>query len=224
MTRPSGIVIAPSILTADFGALAEQIRAAERGGAGRFHLDVMDGHFVPQLSFGPLVVDAVRRATALPLEVHLMVSEPVAHFASFAEVGAKTLLFHVEATPEPRTAIEAARALGCAVGVAISPETPVAAAEALLGLLDEVVVMLVRPGRGGQAMMSEHLEKVRRLRAAVDRAGLSVAIEVDGGVKAGNVSACIAAGADILVAGSATYRPGITPEAALAEMRDAIAG
>jgi ribulose-phosphate 3-epimerase len=215
--------IAPSILTADFGRLAEQVRAAADGGADLFHLDVMDGHFVPQLSFGPEVVAAVRAATALPLEVHMMVADPGAHFGSLAAAGAETLLFHVEAAADARGLLAAARGLGCRAGLALSPGTPAERAAPLLGELDQLVVMLVHPGRGGQAMLEEHLDKVPQLRALLAAAGRDVPIEVDGGVKAGNAARCVAAGADILVAGSAVYHPQQAPAAALAALREAIA-
>jgi ribulose-phosphate 3-epimerase len=217
------VQIAPSILTADFGRLAEQVRAAEAGGCDLFHLDVMDGHFVPQLSFGPQVVEAVRRATALPLEVHMMVERPHEHFQPFASAGAQRLVFHYEAKGEPFGHIEAVRALGCEAGIAINPETPASALEPLLPYLDEVVVMLIKPGRGGQEMMPEHLDKVRELRGRPADMGRDLRIEVDGGVKAHNAISCVLAGADILVAGSAVYNERETPEQAMTALRGALA-
>lgn len=215
--------IAPSILTADFGCLAEQARAAEDGGADLFHLDVMDGHFVPQLSFGAEVIAAVRRATSLPIEAHMMVSRPQQHFAALAEAGADTLVFHLEAEGDPREHIAAVRALGRAAGVALNPGTPASAVEALIDVLDEVIVMLVHPGRGGQEMLVEHLDKVRRLREVVTARALPVTIEVDGGVKVHNAAQCVAAGVDQFVAGSAVYNNRETPQQALAALRRALA-
>ena len=220
---PRTVRIAPSILTADFGRLAEAVRAAEEGGAELMHLDVMDGHFVPQLTFGPLVVAAVRAATTLPIEAHIMVSNPEEQLAPLAEAGAGTLIFHLEATDDPRRLLGRVRALGCGAGLAINPETPVEAAEPLLDALDELTVMLVNPGRGGQQMLTEHLSKVRRLRQCIEEQRLDIVLEVDGGVKRENASQCVAAGADTLVAGSAVYNESETQQQALAALRAALA-
>jgi ribulose-phosphate 3-epimerase len=220
--NPQAIRIAPSILTADFGRLAEQARAAEEGGADLFHLDIMDGHFVPQFSFGAEVVAAVRAATTVPIEAHMMVERPEEHFESLSRAGAQTLVFHVEASGDVLSRIAAVRALGCRAGVAINPDTPVERAQAILQLIDEVVIMLVHPGRGGQEMLVEHLDKVRRLRAAANMLSRPVTIEVDGGVKAHNIAQCAAAGVDQVVAGSAVYNDRETPQEALAALRRAL--
>jgi ribulose-phosphate 3-epimerase len=183
----------------------------------------MDGHFVAQLSFGPSIVEAVRRATTLPLEVHMMVERPAEHFEPFARAGAQRLVFHYEADGEPSAHIQAVHALGCEAGIAINPETYVSALDGCLPQLDEVVVMLIKPGRGGQEMMPEHLEKVRDLRGRLATLGREMLIEVDGGVKAHNAAACFIAGANILVAGSAVYNDQETPEQAMAALRAALA-
>ncbi len=215
-------LIAPSILTADFGRLAEQARAAEAGGADLWHLDVMDGHFVPPISFGREVVAAIRAASTLYIEAHLMVANPLDQFVDIATAGAQRLVFHYEAVRDldaAREHIQAVRALGCEAGIAISPETPAEALFPLLHALDEVIVMLIRPGWGGQQMQPALLDKVRTLRARAEASGLSLPIEVDGGVKPHNASECVHAGATLLVAGSAVFNDTHTPEQALAELR-----
>ena len=218
------IRIAPSILTADFGRLADQLAAAEEGGADLIHLDVMDGRFVPAITFGALVVEAVRRATALPLEAHLMVEHPASQLAAMAAAGAGRLIPHLEAAEgEPGGAgglVAAIRELGCEAGLAISPGTPVDAVAPLAGALDAVTVMTVHPGRGGQAFLPEMLPKVAALRALLDGSGLDASIEVDGGVKEHNAALCVAAGADTLVAGSAVFNERETPARALAAIRE----
>ena len=217
------VCIAPSILTADFGRLAQQVRDAESGGAGCFHLDVMDGHFVPQLSCGPEIVAAVRAATNLPIEVHLMVSDPADHLAVFAGAGTQRLIFHAEAHGEPQALIAAIIGLGCEAAIALSPETPPEAAFPYLEDLAGVTVMLVHPGRGGQQMLDEHLSKVPAIRYEANKRGANTLdIEVDGGVKSLNARRCVEAGATRLVAGSSVYRPGVTPQQALAELLAAI--
>jgi ribulose-phosphate 3-epimerase len=218
------VLIAPSILSADFSRLGEQVALVAQGGADLIHVDVMDGHFVPQLSFGPEVVAAVRAATNLPIEVHLMVSDPADHLAVFAGAGAERLIFHAEAHGEPQTLIAAITGLGCEAGIALSPETPAEAAFPYLEDLAGVTVMLVHPGRGGQQMLDEHLSKVPLIRhEANERGNNTLDIEVDGGVKSLNARRCVEAGATRLVAGSAVYRPGVTPQQALAELLAAIA-
>lgn len=217
------LLIAPSILTADFGRLEEAARAGEAAGVDLWHLDVMDGHFVSAITFGTSVVEVFRRASTLPIEVHLMVSNPEDQLGPFALAGAQRLIFHHEAAPDPRPLLEATRGLGCERAIAISPGTPVSALEPWLGELDQITVMLIEPGRGGQLMMPELLEKVRELRAFIDAAGLATRIEVDGGVKAHNIASCAAAGADIAVAGSAVFNGTQSPTEAVAALRLALA-
>lgn len=220
------VLIAPSILTADFGRLAQQVRETEAGGCDLWHMDVMDGHFVPPLSFGREVIAAVRAASdGRFIEAHLMVARPAEQFADMAGAGAQRLIFHYEAAGSvdaAREYIRAAHALQCQAGIAINPETPVSAIAPLLADLDEVTVMLIRPGWGGQAMRPELLPKVSELAARIQAEGISLAIEVDGGVKAHNAHQCTAAGATILVAGSAVFNQQQTPAEALAELRAAL--
>ena len=213
--------LAPSILTADFGRLADEARAAEEGGADLLHLDVMDGRFVPVITFGPVVVEAVRRATTLPLDIHLMVVEPERQVEAFAEY-AETVNVHVEASPHINRTLDGIRRLGTKCGVCINPGTPVAAIEESLADVDQVMVMAINPGWGGQQMLPAQLEKVARIRALLDERGLAARIEIDGGVKASNAMACARAGADVLVCGSSVYNREATPAANLAALRAAL--
>ena len=223
--------IAPSILTADFGHLAQQVRDADDGGADLWHLDVMDGHFVPPLSFGKEVITAVRAATPRFIETHLMVARPGEQFADMARAGAQRLIFHYEAagTPEQRPGAvrdlaRQARDLGCEAGLAINPETPIDVLYPLLDALDEVLVMLIRPGWGGQQADLDLLDKVRALHARLAAEGIALPINVDGGVKTTNARTCAEAGATILVAGSAVFNVEQTPQQALAALHAALAG
>jgi ribulose-phosphate 3-epimerase len=215
------IKLAPSILTADFAALGDQIRAGEAGGADYIHLDIMDGRFVPPITFGPLVVEAVRRATKLPLDIHLMVEHPERQFDAFAEAGANILNFHIEAAPHADRLLRRIHAMNKRAGICINPGTPLSAIEEVLAVADQVMVMMINPGWGGQKLLPEMLEKVRRLRAMLDARGLSPDIELDGGVKVNNVSQCIAAGGDVLVCGSSVYNAEGSPQANLRALREA---
>jgi ribulose-phosphate 3-epimerase len=197
--------LAPSILSADFGALAAQVAAVERGGADQIHIDVMDGHFVPNLTMGPAVVSAVRRATSLPLDVHLMIANPDLFLETFAEAGAAILSVHAEVLPHLHRTLQRIRRLGCRAGVALNPSTSLSAIEEVVDDLDLVVVMSVNPGYGGQAFIPQSESKISRLRQLLDRAGSRADIEVDGGVDRSNIARVVAAGATMLVAGASIF-------------------
>lgn len=219
----SAIKLAPSILTADFGRIAEQIKAAEAGGADYIHLDVMDGHFVPPITFGPLLVEAVRKTTKLPLDIHLMIERPETQFDAFAEAGGDIINFHVEATRHADRLLRQIHTLRKRAGICINPATPLSAIEDVLEVADQVMVMAINPGWGGQKLIPSMIEKVRRLRAMLDERSLSPDIEVDGGVKEHNIASCIRAGANVLVCGSSVYNGEASPQANLATLRAAAA-
>ncbi len=198
-------LIAPSILSADFGRLAEEVRAVEAAGADWIHVDVMDGRFVPNITIGPVVVEAVRRATKLPLDVHLMIVEPERYVDDFRKAGADRISVHVETSPHLHRTLQHIRAGGARAGVVLDPHTPEDAIRYVLGDLDLVLVMSVNPGFGGQSFIPSALPKLRALRDAIDAGGYEVAIEVDGGVSPGTAGAVVAGGARVLVAGSAVF-------------------
>ncbi len=200
-----GVLIAPSILSADFGRLAEEVRAVEQAGADYLHVDVMDGRFVPNLTLGPVVVEAVRKATRLPLDVHLMIVEPEKYIEAFAKAGANLISVHVETSPHLHRTLQQIRQAGARPSAVLNPSTPVAMVEDVLDQLDMVLLMSVNPGFGGQRFIAHTLEKIRRLRQAIDARGLTVDIEVDGGVDAENCRRVIDAGANVLVAGTAVF-------------------
>ena len=197
--------LAPSILSADFTQLGAQIAAAERGGADQIHLDVMDGHFVPNLTIGPAVVAAARRATELPLDVHLMVTDPDRYLEVFARAGASIQSVHAEVLPHLDRTISAIKGLGCRAGVAINPSTPLSVLEEVVSELDLVLVMSVNPGFGGQAFIPRSESKIARVRELLARAGRRADIEVDGGIDQGNIRAVVAAGATMVVAGASIF-------------------
>ena len=201
----SGIRIAPSILSADFAALGRDIAAAERGGADLIHVDVMDGHFVPNITMGPPVVQAVKRVATRPLDVHLMVEDPDRYIEAFVKAGADMVSVHVEAVPHLHRTLTFIRSFGARAGAVINPSTPASSLEAIAGDLDFVVVMSVNPGFGGQRFIPQSLDKIRRVRAVLGAAGSSAPIEIDGGVDATNIEGIAAAGASIFVAGHAIF-------------------
>jgi len=197
--------IAPSLLSADFVHLAEDIARVEAAGADWLHLDIMDGHFVPNLTFGPPIVAAIRKITKLPLDVHLMVTNPADHIEAFAAAGANWLTVHVETAPHLHRLAEQIRELGVRPAVALNPATPIGTLEEILSVVDMVLVMSVNPGFGGQKFIPSSLSKIRRLKDQIKRMDRSVLIEVDGGVNQGTAPQVRDAGADVLVAGSAVF-------------------
>lgn len=216
------VKIAPSILTADFGRLADEVRAAEAGGADCLHLDVMDGRFVPNITFGRTLVEALRKVTALPFDIHLMVVEPERQVEAFKGI-ADTINVHIEVSPHINRTLETIRKLGSRAGVCINPGTPIAAIEESLVDADQVMVMTINPGWGGQQMILRQLEKVARIRSLLDAAGSAADLEIDGGVKVGNIARCVSAGATMLVCGSSVYNPEKSVAASISELRAAIA-
>lgn len=199
------IKIAPSILSADFSRLAEEVQAVDRAGADYIHVDVMDGHFVPNITIGPLVVDALRKVTDKPLDVHLMIENPDLYIADFAKAGADIITVHQEAVPHLHRTVQLIKSLGKQAGVSLNPATPVETLDVILDQLDLVLVMSVNPGFGGQAFISSALDKIRALRQRITQRGLATELQVDGGIKVDNIREVVAAGADVLVAGSAVF-------------------
>ena len=202
----SRVRIAPSILAADFGHLADEVQAVERAGADWIHVDVMDGHFVPNLTLGPVVVEAVRAATTLPVDVHLMIAAPERSLVQYIEAGADVVGVHVETCPHLHRTLAQIREAGARASVVLNPATPVEAIEPVLGDVDQVLVMTVNPGFGGQSFIESGLAKLGRVRHWIDERELRVDLEVDGGIGPGTAGRATRAGADVLVAGTAIFR------------------
>jgi ribulose-phosphate 3-epimerase len=222
MNRP--IKIAPSILSADFAHLADAIESAEAAGADYIHVDVMDGHFVPNITIGPPVVQAVRRVTELPLDVHLMITHPGDYVSAFADAGADGLTVHVEATPHLHRVVQRIRELGIRPGVSLNPATPASAISEIVADVGLVLVMTVNPGFGGQAFIENTLPKIAQVRSMLDQAGSSAELEVDGGIDPTTAGRVVARGATVLVAGSAVFAAGMAVEEAVSAIRNAAQG
>ena len=219
--RPAGhLQIAPSLLSADFAALGDAVARAERGGADLIHVDIMDGHFVPNLTIGPPVVKALKRVAHVPLDVHLMIEDPDRYAEAFVEAGAASLTVHVEAVVHLHRTVQLVKSLGVKAGVALNPATPISALEEIAGDVDYVLVMTVNPGFGGQTFIPRSTSKVRAVRALLGREGSSAPIEVDGGIDVHTAPLIVAAGADILVAGNAIFGAP-DPEGAIRALRAA---
>src|SRR6266566_1799815 len=216
------IGIVPSILSADFTRLGEQVREAEEAGAQRIQVDVMDGHFVPNITMGPMVVEAVRRCTSLPVEAHLMITNPEHYIEDFAKAGADVIIVHQEASPHLHRIIQQIKATGKKVGIALTPSTPTIMLEDVLSLLDMVLIMTVNPGFGGQDFIPETLPKIARVRQMITQRNLRCNVEVDGGIHEATIPQVVQAGANLLVAGSAVYNQHESVAQAIERLRRSI--
>ena len=219
------IQIAPSLLTADFGHLVDEVKLAEDGGADLLHLDVMDGQFVPNISFGSLVIDSIRNATSLPLNIHLMIDEPDRFLEDFIKSDTDQIIVHAEACAHLDRTVSRIKDLGASVGVALNPSTPLSDIEDVADMLDIIMIMTVNPGFGGQSFIDRMIDKIERADSLIKSKGLKAKIEVDGGIKADHTASdCVKAGAEILVAGSAVYNKEDTVKNSIAKLRGALEG
>ena len=217
------IQIAPSILTADFGHLVDEVKLAEEGGADLLHLDVMDGQFVPNISFGSLVIDSIRNATSLPLNIHLMIEEPDRYLEDFIKSDTDQIIVHAEACSHLDRTVSRIKDLGASVGVALNPSTPLSDIEDVADMLDIIMIMTVNPGFGGQSFIDRMIDKIERADSLIKSKGLTAKIEVDGGIKADHTASdCVKAGAEILVAGSAVYNKEDTVRNSIAKLRGSL--
>jgi ribulose-phosphate 3-epimerase len=214
--------LVPSVLSADFTRLGEQVREAEAAGAQRIQIDVMDGHFVPNITMGPMIIAAIRRCTSLPLEAHLMITNPEEYIEDFARAGADIIIFHQEVSPHLHRVIQQIKATGKQAGIALTPSTPVFMLEDILSLLDMVLIMTVNPGFGGQIFIPETLPKIARIRHMLDQRDLHCDVEVDGGIHEGTIAQVVRAGANLIVAGSAVFNEHESVAQAMDRLRKAI--
>ena len=224
MSSAPAVKIAPSILSADFSRLGEQVAEAAQGGADYIHVDVMDGQFVPNLTIGPQVVKAIRRWTELPLDIHMMVSSPERFILDFVEAGADIITVHAEACTHLHRVVHQVKEAGARVGVALNPATPVNALDTLLADLDQVLVMTVNPGFGGQSFIESTVSKIAKVRATLDDMDLPADLEVDGGINTRTAAVAVEAGARVLVAGSAVFNPDVAVADAIAGIRNSLTG
>lgn len=222
MTDFSRIKIAPSILSADFARLGEQVKEAEEAGADYIHFDVMDGMFVPNITVGPLVLEALKRVTDVPMDVHLMIEDPDRYLEEFARAGASVIMVHYEAVKHLHRTVQRITALGCRAGVVLNPATPISLLEDILPYLSRVLIMSVNPGFGGQSYIESSTGKVRRMRDMANRLNPQLEIEVDGGAKGNNIREIAEAGADVIVAGSAVFNKEETVAQAMAKLREVL--